>query len=853
MVTNDYLVTHALENLWCAPDQDNQYIVKPKRITPNGGVINNYTFLWNRVTLPNAFSRFHLYQIGQIHPTLLDLVEQEGQWVAFSKVTNESSTYIDLYDVSGIHVPLCQTWYMVTKERALLIAVIQHSSTLLDFDNVQLYLRVYDNAFFASQRAAALTDQLETSGKLIVRNDDIIELQTACDKRVNDPGAVLCFVNGIWVNQISLITANVGDVAEYVHDQSIVRAVDFKLSSLTTFESTLDNKRKYLLHYIGGSNDVVNYVDDLDLYLVSKKNQKGYYIHRNTEDALRMVTYRDYSIPVEYVRAYVELFRDEQNKIDYDDLYFRLYLRNSGQNRPLVKEAARLEQLYHLPEKQLVEVLGGVNSNIGVWRADALEASAYCELMRTDAHLVTADLVEKAYGYNAIAKLIGQSIHKVNLSDPARNIAIPLAYRRNCTAFEYDQAGLLLNWYTLSNASVYHVKTLETGYVEFVYGHAGMILDEYVDQQGVSLSPTNRYRFYAIENERWQDVGATSLYEIRDGEVFWAQAVPSSTLIRSDAVFLCYELNLRFSEGLLSFHIAQQSDDGTATADDLEVPMGELFVFLNGRSLIEGLDYLVSFPHVMILNKRFLTNSDSGDLEKIIVRFTGFCESNMERSQKAEFGFMRQGEVSDTQPFALTKSQVTRITCSGRLNVDSELIFDDAGLPVSATASGNGKPYQLREIVVPLNAVSDSDNYALRAKSVEIDNEVRDYLNAHVIAQTYAVNPIEDKYPVISPFFSALTDGLLNNRIAPNELSAPYDNEAMRRWCAPYLYLLETDLINKRYPFQAGYVSIHPHRFNHSIHLTVSQYRFLNNAWRLYGNDRIALQGFYIINPDTIN
>lgn len=153
---SDYLVTHALEHVWCAPDQDNQYIVRPKCITPKNGVVNSYSFLWTTIALPKVGVRYSLYQVGQIHPALLNLVLKEGQWVLISDVVDQGSAICDLYETTGIHFPTTQTWYTITKERALLIAVQRNPKIAVDYDKIQMYLRVYDNAYFASQRVLPL-------------------------------------------------------------------------------------------------------------------------------------------------------------------------------------------------------------------------------------------------------------------------------------------------------------------------------------------------------------------------------------------------------------------------------------------------------------------------------------------------------------------------------------------------------------------------------------------------------------------------------------------------------------------------------------------------------------------------
>ena len=66
----DYLVNHALKNVWCTPDQDRQLILQPAKITVTNGVWNNVSLLWNVIKLPLQGVRFHVYQVGQLYPEL---------------------------------------------------------------------------------------------------------------------------------------------------------------------------------------------------------------------------------------------------------------------------------------------------------------------------------------------------------------------------------------------------------------------------------------------------------------------------------------------------------------------------------------------------------------------------------------------------------------------------------------------------------------------------------------------------------------------------------------------------------------------------------------------------------------
>src|ERR1035437_8496875 len=94
---SDYLIDHALQNVWCTPDQDNQIILKPVRITPDYGVWNSWSYMWVNLVLPVKGTRFHLYHIGQVHPLLVDLFPIVETWTLISDTCNLSNVICDIY------------------------------------------------------------------------------------------------------------------------------------------------------------------------------------------------------------------------------------------------------------------------------------------------------------------------------------------------------------------------------------------------------------------------------------------------------------------------------------------------------------------------------------------------------------------------------------------------------------------------------------------------------------------------------------------------------------------------------------------------------------------------------------
>ena len=102
---------HAIDNVWCSPQQDNQIIVKAKRVTPPGGELISTTVMTRHLGLPTKDVRYHIYQIGQVHPTIVGLLPRPVDWTRpvwkkFSDAVNSLPLFADLYSDKGVHSPL---------------------------------------------------------------------------------------------------------------------------------------------------------------------------------------------------------------------------------------------------------------------------------------------------------------------------------------------------------------------------------------------------------------------------------------------------------------------------------------------------------------------------------------------------------------------------------------------------------------------------------------------------------------------------------------------------------------------------------------------------------------------------
>lgn len=850
----DYIVDNAQKNVWCTPNQDMQSITQPARITPVGGVWNTVSVQWRTITLPVQSVHFHVYQIGQINPALMGLVNSFNKWMTFTAAMNKGKLIADIYTGTGVQLPRYACWFMVTRDRNLIVAVQFQPTIPVNLDTDPIFIRLYKNAYYQSAEANVTLDFIQCQGLTCLATSDILGLQTDFVALQNKmaagtipTGEVYAFVNGQRVSGIDLFTAQVGDCVEYVYDSSIYKIVEFNISDLQqlVFTSTLDSELKYLLHYPGTSDNEIDYQDDIDafLYLPGSDPQgrwKGLFYIRNAVDAMRMVTHRDYAIPTAYVQAYIT--NGVMGWTDATQLVMRLHIRKGGWNRPLVFENNRIEELYKLPDAEIVQAMIGVNATLPYWQAATLEASPYTQIMRSNLPDITNALVASAYGYNAVAKLLGDAPQPTFLSSNQVVANVPYGMQNNSTAYEYDASGNYIGFFQHPMGAVYPASNNVAAWVEFIGGQGGNLLDETYGQSTVTLTPGTDYRYYTCPINQitgqptyvWTDVTGTSAYTVTsdNAQATWAvNPLTTYTLVRGDTKHLAYELQIAPQAGVLEFTLMQQAVRQLQIQTiEMEIPMGELQLWLNKKALIEGIDYIVDFPQIVITNMKYLLQPAT-QVQTIDIRFTGFCNSDLTRSPVEDVGWVKWGRLSSNNKFDIRDDKVLSIFVGGQYYDRTDLVFAETDPAVIAPEAIDGEPYQIRDIVVPMQNYVADDTYTFRAASEVIDDAVSGYLTLKLPeVDPSTPSTTAALWQVYSPFFCRIMNDLISGVFAPSFLTSAYSDQDVLNACQSYTWLLAFDQTQDANLYDANFMIVQPHNLNTVVTVSIYIYKFMSRV-----------------------
>lgn len=838
-----YLLQHAIKSIWCSPFQDDQAIMRLSRISPIERYRDYFKDHWTRIDLPTKKEDYHVYIIGQNNQTRLNLTEKRETWVKATEIARTYYNSIELYTATGLQLNRDRCWFYLDETNCYYVA-IQMQPSVLNLDNNPVYLRVYKNAFFGSDRDDTGTSKIVVDGKQLKTVEEALPYQKAyLQYKARSNGHAYAFHNGALVDNFMPDDLKVGDNVEYFYDGSATEIIDFKISNLQVFTSEVDKCIKYLLHPPKKINTIA-YRDDVDFWVIKKFPNgrfRGRYYNRNQENSIRMVTHRDWSIPTAAVN---DLILSESSWQNTEGLYIRAVIRNAGYDRPLVDEHHRIKELYKLKDAEIIRAMVGLDSTVEEWTAAKLEASSYPRIMRSYFHELSGVETLYACGYNGVSKLIGDS--PVNIVNGA--FKVPFGCQGTSTVYEYDANGLLVNWRAHPGGDLYYPTTPVVKLVEFVDGEGGKLADFQLSTSQCRVERLNSYRFYVssmnvagVPFNDWKDVtGDSDYYTIGStGTVIWK--IDSSGqlgVVKGNSKFISYDLELADYNHVYRFHL----NHSTQQAQVLHIPPGRIDVWMNGRALIENTDYFVEWPELVVCNKEYL--AQGAGKQKFTIRGYHFCESDMSRSLAPQRDFVKHGMLSVNNVYDLRDDKVVQVICDGRTFHRDAIKFSESRKLVTINGITEGRPYLIQDAITPIRGVIDYDTYPLRDSSLDLDGRVSDYLSTKLPESLPPHTPsIKERYIIYSPTMGRLVHDLGKGLILPLAMTAPESEVA--KFMIPYVHLLVSDPCRKDLDFR--YLHIHPHPQNVVLDVTSKVYSFLERINRLYLNSRVDLTPFLSI------
>jgi hypothetical protein len=200
--------------------------------------------------------------------------------------------------------------------------------------------------------------------------------------------------------------------------------------------------------------------------------------------------------------------------------------------------------------------------------------------------------------------------------------------------------------------------------------------------------------------------------------------------------------------------------------------------------------------------------------------------------------------LSNNKRFDLRDDKVLQINVGGRTFHRADLKFGEDRPGQNLLSRLNGLPYEIKDTIVPMRGRTHSDTYAMRKKSLEIDQRVSDYMSLKFgEMESNKLSAIVSRYPVVSSFISHILHLVRTRKIEIPEDRHLSDMEVRER-CAPYENLLQFDPMLPENKPDPRFAYIVPHGYSYPITLSFTQYRFMETVVKLYGKDLVSISEY---------
>jgi hypothetical protein len=831
-----------------------------KKGFPVKRIINVYNVIKH---LPDNSSFFHVFVIGNLSPGFLNLLKQHRDWYRDAWINVEDDmnlrNYIlQVYSDEGRMFPRMNIYYSFIDENSLIIALKINEGIRGNYDvESYKYLRVYSNQYFNTLAFNALSDRTGIQCRLFLtdNNSQKVQVQNHVTSLKSNGGDVFIYVNGYHTDNVNLNIPN-GSFIEVLYDRSVISKESFTIGDLRTFDSTKDNKLKYLLHR-DKLIDYIQYQDDNELYISTQGQlvNKGLFFYEHKGYAVRNVTDKDYALYTSFVNSQANRISELEGGAIQDKSII-LYTRKSGKSKPLVYSSLKLHELYQLPKSAQLDVLLNSSYTITDFRAETLENSDYFKLASAEKlNLVTKELSTSTVGYNGIKFYNAYTPTKIS---DTLTIDVPYLFRDSAYAYEYSNTGKLINRVE-SHGPLYTCSSVDVKHVEFLKGITPATYDRlYLHNEIITLR-NSEYRILSAYFDgtnrisNWEDITDTPKAIVSNDTVAITEEPGKKIKVFYFDQPLTYSLSLPIVDGVLYFPLTVEEDRGTGLQQfPLDFPYLNAEIFINGYRLTHGIGYFIKFPYISICDKTHIDYTKTH--QDIHIRLHGYNLNKDLINSNEINGFIHHGALTRNNRYDIRDDRVFSVYIKGRLQDRTQVIFSEKDNVVRTVNPLNGLPYSVVEHMVSVQEVCGESTLPLYEENININNRISDLYD--IIYKEPVIQPmntISDQYYLFSPLVGKVIHDILDANISPTIYTTRYNDTTILTLIEErYKILYELDPIRHNLPMSI--VEIHPDIGNTVITVSLHAYRFLTNLIRIITNGKpelINLSGYLNVTAEN--
>lgn len=833
-----WLIKHAEQNVWAKPGLDGQLNVKLSRVSSRH---LDRTFLsvhGETISLPTEKDFYAIYNVGFLHAKRgqLNINYHEG-WVPLSTVINRSGAMVFVYDIDGKRQPADLVYVRRLLSDGLVIA-IKRDTRYLDVQKSELYLRVYDH-YIKHDNEGGNVNGLSLTTRQPKDSYQVSQLIDFYNSLRTQEPSLRCFVNGVYREGLKTTTVNIDDVVEFYVDKSIKRVVRIPVSDMRSYMSTLDNMKKYLVHF-PKTNDF-DFHDDIDIYVWN--GEEGRYYNKHFRSSFTQLTHGDFAMSCKQVEEYSEVL----NSANLELVFF---VKKSGFNRKMMFNNYRIHELYRLNDEEIVNVMTGLNSTLPFWRASELEQSDINRLRTCEFRGIDHKLASDAYGYNAALFYSANTPMATEEGVDGRHLAkLPALVEEKSTIYEYDADGRLNGWWE-HQQGLYICRRNDTRIVEGIPGFGGEDLEIVWGADNLLISRYQSYRFYlqrlkdGAPIEEFIDVtDDPDTVEVGDGfKLTWNYDKERyRSVVLSDNRHLVYEETVSESEGLIQVGVKHKLPDGRRVPCPFK--FATLEIFLNKRPLVYGIDYLIDWPTITVTNKTHLL---PGKDQEVVVR----ARVPAKELVAPKTGFVVNGLLSENDHYDIKDDKVNRIIVGGGIVTQDQVKFrEDESAVVGSVL--NGLPYSVDSVAIPAGDLLEGHYDTRRLEALERDKLVEDFLTIHYPRPVLNMEqPLQHRYPLYSPLFNKIITDWQNGDLVIVEDDDDYKvtTRQLDEIVDRYDHLLSTD------PAYLGvndwFVVVDPHWGFGTVEVSALLYTVLERINSRFYSKRVDLNRYLTIRND---
>lgn len=547
-------------SLYSKMSQDNIRSYKLEAITPNTGVVGIATVFSEQVRLPEN-NRFMVYGITTISeyyvniPTGL-LTELRNGWVSVTDIYNEAESTTNIITSDGLVIP-SYTSHMRILSTGLLILAIRVSPTT----STRVYLRSYTNRFL-------LLDQ-HTVTRTSLRYGSFDQLAS-----VEPTDTTTLIVNG-YLRPIKPLEYKVGDTIELINDRHVTR---WSMICLRKCGSTTINNDIHSIVKLNNSDNIVNH-NDLEVYLCcGKANDCSDGCSPTADDfgILVMDLNNDFiTLTHQYVaisnvalkKAHAQLRKHEN--YDNGDVYLRWTNKESPDVLMINKHHMRM--LGDLNTVQAMRTLADDRDVFPPWKAQTLAASALSGWL--DGKITDIQSIISELGHIGMCSQSGNSLHYGS--------AVISSMWEQYVQIKYDP--LYVEGYQADTERVVDHPRHEIVPGTVISNSNTLGYEPYAAQY-----VTSEHRVYVHENNIMVDItDEANKIEIAGGSITRINSFPSPLHIRALTALTLYSVDFDTDEYI----------NDNVVLEHGEVLNGHVTLWVNGKALINGLDYHVNLDN----------------------------------------------------------------------------------------------------------------------------------------------------------------------------------------------------------------------------------------------------------------